>query len=370
MVQEWCVPRTNAQIVGGPGASDVLDRLTDRLAREKGRPFPPRSLRDLTASLILGGPAFDSAPDPCDIIVRWRDTNDARTAFEHLVCRGPFTDPDAAGLAGQVARSDPSFVPSAEAHDIISGTGIDSDTDVNHLVEWLGGDGRPAVAAAARALPALVETDDGRPTVARSLVRAALLAGAIATPGEPDTLFDDALAEYTSEDPGSAIAELEGLIGSALARSFGHEIGMQRFFRVHASRAGTIDVLVAADLTDQGAAALRVTRDPVREINPQGANIAGYRPMAIAAVLAGVPLTIDMPLFRLLSRAASGARPSADELERFFALRRAVEAIGRVASLEFDRPMLLADTTSGVKHRLTRRRDFRGQPQISVQEVH
>jgi len=371
-VRDWCVPRTNAELLGNGSVTRAVDELADRIARERGRPLPPRALRDLVAAFVVGGPGFDAAADPCDVVAAWRDRADSRSAFNHLVGNGPLVDPEGPGLAGTLARSDPSYAPSAKTHDIISSTGIDANADIGRLVASLGGPDRPAVLAAAQALPYVaLEVPEGRSALARCLVRVAYLTGEIALPDEPDPLFATALDEYANGTAGDgAIAKLEDLIGSALARSFGYELGLQRYFRAHASKSGSIEVLVAADLGGTGPATLRVQPDPVQDANPVGARIAGYRPHAITVQLAGVHLQVDTPLFRVLDRAASGARPSADELERFYSLRRAVEALGREASRDHEQPLLLADTTSGVKHRLTHRRDFRGQPQISVQEVH
>jgi len=370
-VRDWCAPRTNADMIADPTVRGVLDQLADRLAQEKGRPLAPRALRDLAATMILGGTSFDAEEDPCDAVLRWRESGNASAVFDNILPNGVFTGPDAGGLASQLAQTDPSFAPSGPAHDIISGTGIDTDSDARRLIEWLGGEDRPALTVAVRAMAPAADSMDARFAVARCLVRAAYLASRIELPDEPDRLFVDALGEYGAETGVTeAIGRLEDLVSSALARSFGHEVGMQRFFRIHASRAGTVDVLVAADLSGSGPAALSVVPDRAKQHNPQGTRITGYRPMAITLSLAGVELQVDRPLFRVLARAAAGARPSADELERFFALRRAVEAIGREASLDFDQPLLLADTATGIKHRLTRRRDYRGQPQITVQEVH
>jgi len=374
-VREFCFVRTNARIVSTEPARSVLDGAAEEIALDRGRPLQPRELWALGADLVTGGAPFTEI-DPCWDIARLSAQPDGRLAvWERLIANGPFTHAGAE-ISQRLGDLDPSFRPGDRVHELMTGAGIDPAGDARELESKLGGGtGREAVRTAARALAdgAIVRNGEyDRTAVGRSLVRAAALAGEIDLVAHQDDGFRAALAEY-GDPTGAATEALKALqdeIALAMTRAFGVEAGADTYFYTRAYDARHAHaILVRADLLmDEDLLCLQHP-DPVREASTEGADVAGYRPLGIVFELAGVPLLVDLPLYRLIRSTATGTKPSSADLERFFHLRRAAEALGRKAVEERDRPLLIVQRESGRLFRLARRRDVRGNPTLGIQEV-
>lgn len=367
-VRPWCFVRSNAQIASSVAVAAALDGAADRVALERGRPIPPRALWDLIAQLLTGGEPFAGSEDPCYTIAEIARADDRERVWRRLLPNGIFIGAEPGSLAAGVAALDPSFDPASETHDLLARTGIDVAGDAAAFRAALAADpeAAEAVATAASAMPSL-----DRAEVARAMVRAGFLSGRVPLPGDPDATFLDALEEYATFHAGRpTVAALEGLTdlaATALARTFGEEAGPERFFHIDAGDPRrSVTVMAGADLHGD---LLKVAPDPVISANEPGAAVAGYRPLAVSVDLAGVELPVGLALYRVLRQAAAGTLPSAADLAHFFALRRAVEAIGRIASADHTRPLLIADRVEGRRYRVAQRRDIRGQNQVTVQEI-
>jgi hypothetical protein len=372
-VRAWCFVRTNAEVISSEPTRSVLDSAADRLALERARPLPPRALWDLAAALVTGGEPFPE-PDPCDRIAQLARADDGQlVVWDRLINNGAFiTDPAPSWLAARLAELDPSYAPSEPVHELLAAAGIDAASDARALRESLGSTepaSREAVDVAAQALAGcLVE----RAGAGRSLVRAAFLAGSVPLPGELDATFTRALDEYgllRAGRPTPALDEFLDLVAAALVRGFGEEAGLEHFFHIEAlNPQRRVTMLVRADLRSEREL-LRIIDDPVLAANPRGAGLAGYRPLAITVRIADVTMPVGLPLFRVLAQAASGSLPSTADLERFFALRRAVEAVGRIAATDRQRPLLISDQRAGRRFRAALQPDVRGQDRLVVREV-
>lgn len=368
-VRAWCFARTNAEIVSRPEVTRTLDTAAERIALERGRPLPPRALWDLAAQLVTGGEPFDGPGDPCDTIAAIAGADSREQVWRRLLPNGIFSGPQPAGLAGLVAALDPSYTPGSGIHDLLARTGIDAGNDRSAFTATLSPEAGKAEAVATAA--SIVESLD-RVDIARAAVRAAFLSGRIPLSGDHDEPFFAALAEYAVLDTEpahgvDALEALRALIAAALAHTFGEEAGIEQFFRIDSGDPSRpVTVMAAADLRSE---LLDIAPDPVLRANRQGAEVAGYRPLTVNIRLAGVELPVGLALYRVLRQGATGTRPSAGDLARFFALRRGVEAIGRLASTEHHRALLITDRGEGRRYRVAQRRDIRGQNQITVQEV-
>jgi hypothetical protein len=373
-VRDFCFVRTNAEIVSAEPAAGTLDRAAEELALLRGRPLQPRALWDLAADVVTGGERFDGAADPCDLIAELAGDEDRVTVWRRLALNGAFVDPHSE-LGAELAQLDPSYFPGDLVHDLMTAAGIDPAHDAAELRRHLGAeDAREAVETAAAAVAGgeVVSGDTyDRAYVGRGLVRAAALVGQVALTASGDELFRAALADYEAAELANQdnLNALEGRMAIALARAFGVDAGLESFFYTRAyDPRRTHAVLVEANLLD-GELLKLCFPDPVRAANLDGARIAGYRPLAIVFELAGVELRVDLPLFRLLDVTAAGTKPSSADLERFFALRRAAESLGRTAAADERRPLLIAERDSGRRYRLGHRRDVLGNSVLAVQEV-
>jgi hypothetical protein len=372
-VRDFCFVRTNAAIASAEPARQILDGIADAVALDRGRPLQPRELWDLAADLVTGGARF--APgDPCDTIAALARADDgAATVWQRLLPNGAFYDP-----AGDVARAlserDPSFLPNDSAHTVLTRAGIDRAADGSELERLLGGVGREAVATAAGALARGKAVDEqgeyDRVAVGRGLVRAAFLAGEIDPVAGDGDVFRAALEQYADAGLGDEqLEELRRLVADALAIAFGVKIGADTFFFTRAYDSGRQhSILARADLLGESLLHLP-PGDPARDACPEGAAIAGYRPLAVMFKLAGVPLRVDLPLYRLLELTRRGTKPSSADLERFFHLRRAAEALGRKIAADSSRVLLITDHRSGRRFRLEDRPNVRGNPVLGVTEV-
>jgi hypothetical protein len=379
LVRDYCFVRTNAQILSSGPARASVDRAAEEIALSRGRPLQPRELWDFAVDLITGGEQFP-AGDPCDEIARLAGEDDGDlTVWKRIANNGAFLDP-ISSLGAELSTLDPSYEPDEAVHELITGAGIDPQADGDALEELLGASaGREAIRTAAEVLrKSRLVTEAGdynRAAAGRALVRAAALAGEVDLTARDAGAFVAALNEYANpavsgDADGSALENLHRIIASGLTVAFGTEAGVERYFFTRAyDPRRTHSVLVHANIDSEDELFHLVDPDPIRHAAGKGASIAGYRPYAIAFRLAGVELRIDLPLFRLLRDTASGTRPSSADLERFFHLRRAAEALGRQAATDKDRPLLIAERDSGRRYRLARRRDVRGNPVLAVQEV-
>jgi hypothetical protein len=370
-VRDYCFVRTNAEIVSAEPARAVLAAAADELALTRGRLLQPRELWDLAADTVTGGAPF-GAGDPCDEIAALQRAEDRVTVWQRLAANGAFVEPYGE-LGKKLADLDPSYQPGDLVHTLLTRTGIDCVADGNELVRLLGREGeREAVVTAAAALAhGEVTTDSGaydRIGAGRGLVRAATLAGEVALAPVDAALFRAALVEYAEPGVGDKhLEDLQGLVADALVAAFGVEVGVETFFFTRAYDPRRHAILAGADLLNEDLLRLP-DEDPVREASPKGAEIAGYRPLAVMFELAGVPLRVDLPLFRLLALTRAGTKPSSADLERFFHLRRAAEALGRKIAADASRPLLITERDSGRRFRLAERR-IRGTAVLGVTEV-
>lgn len=365
LVTASCFVRANAQLLSRQPAMGVFDGLAGQLALDRGRSLQPRALWDLASEFVTGGDSFPK--DPCDRIAEIDHAGDRRAVWDGLLWNGAFVRP-----AGAAARdlADPSYVPSGPAHRLVSRAGIAASRDAAEFeIRFGASPAAPCVSRATEVLdsPASEERPE-RSEIGRALVRAAILAGDFAVAPSRDT-FDAALAEYPAVDSwGDSLAELVDLLGRGLSAAFGlREPGMNLFQTEAPSERGSTEVLVAAAFSGDARVA-RVLPDPARAASPIGAAIAGHRPLAVLVDVAGVRLTIDRRTYTLLANTAAGTVPSSADLEGFYALRRAAEALGRQAA-GAGLPLIIHDRTSRRRYRLSRELDLRGRESLTFREA-
>jgi hypothetical protein len=142
-------------------------------------------------------------------------------------------------------------------------------------------------------------------------------------------------------------------LADGLAQAFGVTAGPETFFPADRGE-DVVSVMVQAHLLADTSNNLRlnIEPDPVRKTNRVGADIVGYRPLALHLRLGGHNLQITYPLWVLLNRSVDGAAARSLDLERFHGLRRALEAVGRIAAGEPSRPALVFETLTGRAFRI------------------
>lgn len=381
-VRAWCWVRTNAEILSDDVTATVIDTMVDRLALERGRPFPPRSLWDAAATIVMGGTEFGE-PDPCDQIANLAvgERSEAlRQLWRFTLPNSIFEAPQLTGLPEQMRDRDPTFLPGEAAHELIAEAGIHAHADAANLIAAVGGPvgRREAVQNLASAINRgeLGASQDSawRRSISRSLARAAILSGDLVLADTDLDAFSEILVAYASASGASSalVAELEELVGEALARSFGEQVQSETFFRTGKEADRTVAVHVRVDL--HAGETHMVLDDPVIHRNPAGAAAVGYRPLAVEVgivsddALNPVSLSVNYALYSLLREACSGTLPSASALERFYSLRRAAAALGARAASDHTKPMLLADRRTGRRVRLELQ-DRRGSKRYREQEV-
>jgi hypothetical protein len=364
-VREWCFVRTNAAIVSSEPARGALDRAAAQLALDRARYLQPRALWDLAASVVTGDEPFGDG-DPCDRIVQIQAVGDRALVWRRLACNGPFLDQTSRN-GSLLHRVDPAYAVSGDAHRIIGRAGINPAEDAETLLSLLGGPRHEAVQTAASAL---ASSGTGREAIRpRGLVRAAALAGKVPF-AEVDAEFASALAEYAlmPDAEGDSLTALasETLV-PALARAFGADIGGENYFRTEAyDPRRRYAVLVNVEVEPPR---LQLPPDPRKEANPHGSEIVGYTPLAISFQLQGVRLEIDLPLYRLLRETLAGTLASTADLERFYWLRRAADALGQAAAEDHGLPLLITDAVTGERFRLAQARDLLGRQVLTVRPV-
>jgi hypothetical protein len=392
-VRAHCFVRTNAELLSSEPARSVVSRAGEQIALLRGRPLQPRAAWDLIHQLLTGGDRFAHA-DPCDRIAELaQDSAGARTVWKRLACNGVFGGDDprgdgqspaedatfrpAYGAAADLRETDPSFAPSEAVHELLSTAGVDPEEDASRLQRLLGADtGREAIETAAAALRTRPDDGDYRELIerGRGLVRAAALAGHHGSFELPATEpFRAALEDYrrTDDSGGSADAasDLADLVEECLTRAFGERVRGESYFLIEAfDPRRTFDALVHVDLRDPSL--LRMTTpDPAIAQNPDGARVVGYQPLAVLLCLRDVELRVDLPLYRLLRLIKAGAVASTADLEGFYHLRRAAEALGRLAC-DHDRSLLIRDRSTGSRYLLATRTDRRGRNRLGLEAIY
>jgi hypothetical protein len=150
-----------------------------------------------------------------------------------------------------------------------------------------------------------------------------------------------------------ALLEALSRVAEGLAAGFGVRSGPETFFPTEAPGPRVTEVLVRADLVNDGLVWTAPEGDPGRARNRRGAEIVGYRSLALALVVAGeVRLSVDLPMWSLLELAVAGTSPSSIDLDRFLGLRHAIEAVGRKASNDHSLPLLVTNRETGLKYRV------------------
>lgn len=365
-VRAWCPVRSNSLIASQ--ASSAIDTLAARAANERGRHDSPRQLWDFAARLLCGDDAFDAEEDPCNAPAAAADREDRAWVWERLLPRKLFSVKGE--LGERTSQLDPSLQPLAAAHRILAGAGILPEADARQL-QQLGPATAEAIATAASHLAA---EHVAAPELGRALVTASFLrepsgwqAGDLIARD-----FQGLLAEYEhfSREDSGPYPELEGLrrlIERALGRSFGLLEGDTPYIPVEAyDPREPSRIFVEASLHyDDGT--YEVRRDPPVARDPSGAGLAGHTPLALTAKLGGVEITITLPVYRLLRAAESGTVASTADLERFYGLRRAVEALARTASQ--DRQLVVQRPGTSRRYSVSRSVGLGGQETIAVTEA-
>lgn len=369
-VRPWCFVRANAELASASPVREALDSAADEVALGRGRHLQPRWLWDLASDLVTAGQQFPA--DPCDAIADIARAGDRQAVWDGMIWNGALSRPRGPG-SHDLAAIDPSFEPSGEAHAIVTRAGISGDRDEEGVAGLFADDcaaGCIAIAASALAAGGAERSEADRAAATRGIVRAAVFAGRLKL-ARGGGLFEQALEEYAAAD-GSEAANLEAvvrLLSEALARAFGEVDGADTYFRAErlASQRDA-EVLVQAKLSG-GESLIELLPDPAPAASPTGCEIAGHRPLAIVLSVAGVRLALDRPLYQLLEATASGTVPSTADLERFYALRRAAEALGRRAAQSPDVSLVISDRQTGRRYRLARELDLRRREQITLRAI-
>lgn len=367
-VRAWCPVRTNSMIAGQAGA-EAIDRLAARAAAERGRHDSPRQLWDLVARLLCGDDPFDDREDPCDAVANAAEREDRDWVWERLLPRKLFTT--GGELGDRIASLDPSRQPAARAHRTLAGAGIQPAADAAAL-RALDAGGAEALATATEHLAA------GRvppAEVGRALVAAAYLQDPDDWPVGDETArsFEELLAEYerfSADGQGNfpALDALRRLLERALGRSFGVLEADTPYIPVKAydpRDPSRIFVRASLDYTDP---IYSVLTDPPVQRDPAGAELAAHRPLALMIQLGGIEFSVTLPVYRLLEAAAAGTVASTADLERFFGLRRAVEALARAAAAA-GRELAVERPGTARRYEVRRTTTLGGQEVVAVQEI-
>lgn len=359
-VVDWCYPRANAQVISNLPAREVLNGAAGDVALRRGRNLAPRALWDLAAQLALGGLDV-TRDDPCDAIVEIAEASDVDALVGGLATGNALDT--GTRLAADLVATDPSLAPSSDVHDLIASAGLDPHADASILRDSLAGDAgsRPAVENAAAAVR------EGRVVIrGRQLARAAWLGGRVQPRANIPDAFDAALSAQRDLTRGATtpqeLVDAVEYVAEGLANGFGVVSGPETFYPTDDGGGVTrkTDVFVRADLVQDSMLWVPEGGDPVIAANPVGANVVGYRPLAIAMELsmqqgdggAIQPFDISLPLWDLLGRAAGGTIPSSVDKERFLGLRRAMESVGQLAGQNRKLPLLVRRRGSGRKFRI------------------
>lgn len=367
-VRAWCPVRTNSIIARQAGAG-AIDRLAARAAAERGRHDSPRQLWDLIARLLCGDDPFDDREDPCDAVAAAAEREDRDWVWERLLPRMLFST--GGEVAKRIARLDPSRQPGARAHRTLAGAGIRPAADAAALRELDPG-GAEALATGAEHLAT------GR-VLAAEAGRALVAAGYLRDPDgwrvgdETARDFEQLLAEYERFSRGEeaeypALEALRRLLERALGRSFGVLEADTPYIPVKAyDPRDPSRIFVRASL-DYNEEIYAVATDPPVERDPGGAELAAHRALALTVRLGGIEFAITLPVYRLLEAAAAGTVASTSDLERFYGLRRAVEALARAAA-GAGRELAVERPGTARRYQVRPSTTLGGQEVVAVQEI-
>jgi hypothetical protein len=367
-VRAWCPVRTNSIIASRAGAV-AIDRLAARAAAERGRHDSPRQLWDLAARLLCGDDPFDDREDPCEAVAAAAAREDRDWVWERLLPRRLFRT--GGDLGARVRGLDPSYQPGAAAHKTLAGAGIRPGVDAETLCELDAGDAEALPTAAEHLAQGRVRPAE----VGRALVTAGFLGEPDAWPVGDETArdFEELLAEYEHFSLGQdgqypRLESLRRLLERALGRSFGVLEGDVPYIPVKAyDPRDPSRIFVSASLEyDESIYAVAV--DPPLERDPAGAHLAAHRPLALTVQLGGVAVGVTLPVYRLLVAAAAGTVASTSDLERFFGLRRAVEALARAAATA-RRDLAVERPGTARRYQVRRSTTLGGERIVAVQEL-
>lgn len=334
-VRSWCAPRTNAELLADPRIAATLDAAVEQIAYIRGRDVAPRQLWDGVAELAFGG--ISSSGDPCDEIARIAVDGDHTAIWQAILPNGALQAP-AGALTSELALQDPSYRAAERVHEIVATAGVVPKSDADQLRILLsGGTGeRAAIHTAAEALAHVSPA-----AAARGLVRANWLVGALPPVALVPTYFTAALTSDAADD---AIEHIIRIVSDGLVQTFGVMAEGSSYLPTE-SLAETRDarVLVQLDLLDN------LDLRPPRALlaNPAGSSAVGLRPLAGRLTVGKTSIDFDLQLFWLLQRAQDGAMPATLDIERFHALRYAVERLGRSAAEHDGQPLLITDAARG-----------------------
>ncbi|MFD6568307.1 hypothetical protein [Micromonospora profundi] len=368
-VSDWCWPMANATAMSSEPGRRALDVAAGDVALARGRQIAPRALWDAAAELALGGLNTNNlnGRDACYAIADAAAAGDEAALVHGMACNGALgpvllqgasLNPSAQGtLVAELSHRDPSYDATLPAHQLIADSGLDPEVDAEQLLRALHPSNSQPHRAVQRAARALEEgkasSPEGDRLWGRVLSRAAWLAGSLRSRSEVSPEFANALVAQSSgatEDDGSpsgqTLYNALNIIEEGLAAIFGLVSGPEHYYPTSTPGADAqADLMVRVHLIEDGW--LKSRPDPVIAANPLGAKHVAYRPLSLSLVVAGKPIAVDYPLWKLLQGAASGATPSTVDLERFLALRQAIRLVGVRAGEQRDRPLLVRQRGAG-----------------------
>lgn len=382
-VGAWCAPRANTAMLAAPATAQVLDEAIEEVALRRGRDVPPRQLWDGISELAMGG--LDHASDPCEAVAQLANRGDHRGVWLAMMPNGAFLKPQGE-LVREIADLDPSYRASEDVHRIFASTGIDPAADSQTLPALLEPlNAGPVARTAATGLRELLEAPETSADAARGLVRAHWFAGNLPLGQDVPPEFRKALDYLTSAD-GSAGGGRDGnkgdhdaydavleRIADGLVEAFGARLGPETYLPTeNAAETRPAAVLAKVPLEELIDIALPLAH--VR--NPHGTRVVGARPLAARLRIRSesghsnapsLNLDLDLPLYRLLTEAAEGAVPSTADIERYHALRRAAERLGRTAA-GGEATLLIKDFSGGTQFTVARR-VRRNQSTLKIEKV-
>lgn len=378
-VRDWCPVRSNAAIASGPGAQ-AIDRLVAQAALERGRHDALRQLWDFFSRVLTADDAYDAYYDPCDAVAVAARGAAHDWVWARLLPNALFRA--SSDLGARVSTLDPSLRPSADAHRLLAVAGIEPDGDATTFGR-IGTAQAPALARGQefiRQMGARDRTSGWRRELGRALVNAEFVRdpSSWALGGADEEAFRELLEEYrefSASGPGAQyeqLSKLPGLLEEALAGAFGINHHEQFFIPIKAYDPRDPSRIFVRLQLEQGES-YALLPDPVVRADRNGARWVSHRPLALtvelggerpagdpnAALVGGIEVSITLPVFRLLRRAQAGTLASTADLERFYGLRRAVEALARSAAAAA-RELLVERPGTDRRYLVTRTRDLGG----------
>lgn len=349
-VRAFCPVRTNSLMLAA--AAEAADSVLDAAALRRGRHDPPRVLWDFLSRALTGNDTFDASADPCMAVAEAAARGDRTWVWQRMLLRGFFGL--GGELGGRVGELDPSLPPSMAAHELLANAGVRPEADAAAIEDGLGGGEALATAAQLAGERAIPVGELGR-----ALVTAAFLRDPAGWEfrDADDVAFAAMITEYSehaidSDGEFPELWTLPSLLEDAIAQAFGVRQGGAYIPVEGYDPRQSARVFVRLQLREEGGSYTTVD-DPAYRRDPDGAELAGHRPLAVTVRLGGVEVAINLPTFRLLRAAAAGTVASTADLERFYALRRAVEALARDAAGP-DEPLLIEAPGSGQRYEISR----------------